>query len=61
MEEPGDTREMDRKVGVICIVYFLMALKVTLHRMEIPVAMKDAAVMAADVAMNKYTIEKAHI
>jgi len=46
MDDPGDTREIGRKV--------------TLHRVEIPVAMKDAAVIAADVAMNTYNIEKAH-
>mmetsp|Transcript_28183 Transcript_28183/g.91172 ORF Transcript_28183/g.91172 Transcript_28183/m.91172 type:complete len:115 (+) Transcript_28183:54-398(+) len=32
--------------------------KVCLHRVEIPEKMKNAAILAADIAMDKYTIEK---
>jgi len=32
--------------------------KVCLHRVEISVAMKDAAILAADAAMDKYSTEK---
>ena len=32
--------------------------KVCLHRVEVPVAIKDAAILAADAAMDKYSTEK---
>ena len=32
--------------------------KVCLHRVEIPETMKSTAVLAADIAMDKYSIEK---
>jgi hypothetical protein len=35
--------------------------KVIIHRADIPLAMQNAAVAAADVAMDKHGIEKVHI
>ena len=44
---------------VACCGYPAESLKVTLHRVDIPEEMKIKALSAADVAMDKYVIEKA--
>ena len=36
----------------------VVSRKVCLHRVEVPVAIKDAAILAADAAMDKYSTEK---